>query len=786
VNHLLHHIIRRPVAVTMFFIAVLFTGFMSLYRLPLELVPSVDLPQLTVVTSWPDSSPESVEALVTSPVEAAATGVRNVRNIRSTSSEGESQVEIEFLRGTDMDFAALELNEKLSALYENLPVGVYQPKIQTYVPKEFQTGEFLSYHVMGNFTPSHLRQVALEKLKTPLLGVKGVSSVQVLGGQEPELRIEIDPAKLQASGLDESQVMQLYGNLNIRTGAGRIFREKQKIDLVIEMQIDSLAEIERTILANRKGKLIRLWDVATVQRTYPEPQSLTRINGKPAVMLQIEREAGTNMIKVADRVFQKIAEISANLPPLVQLIKRSDQSEQIRTELDDLSNRAILCILVIFIVLILFLHSLRIPFVILLSIFFSVLIAINFFWFAGISFNLLTLAGLALGFGMLVDNSIVVIDNIIRHYRNGSAPVEAGIIGTREVALPILAATLTTIVVFIPFLYLTGELRIYYWPFAQAVGLSLAASLLVAFTFIPTLTIRLLPSLNRYCPGKSDFQTPFVRRRRIPGVREYSEEFVQTLNKYSHENTSETPFSKIVKNRFNKFSDNYLHWVLHHKFGTILLTLLLFGVSYYLFDKYVSKGEIWNWNPRTYLRVSINCPAGSELSKTNEIIREFEKELVGHPEIKEVFTRVYSDFAYLTIYFPEAVELTSVPLVWKEHLIGMATGYAGVNVAVYGFGPGFSAGGGSSAPSFRVKVLGYNYNEVKKIAENLGRQLARNPRVREVDTNSSEWYGRNDLLEMVLRPDRQALKKIPVYRLRIVQPTAKSFKRTSKLLAAEF
>jgi HAE1 family hydrophobic/amphiphilic exporter-1 len=198
--------IHRPVAITMFYGVMLFTGFMAALRLPLELTPDVDFPRLTVNTSWLDSSPEAIEALITAPIEACAATVRNVRKIKSTSEEGNSTVDLEFMRGTNMDFAALELNEKLSTIYDDLPYGASQPQIQKYVPEEFQTGQFLTYHVVGNYTPAHLRTIALEQIRTPLLGVKGMADVQVMGGTDPELRIEIDPAKLSQYRISPAQI----------------------------------------------------------------------------------------------------------------------------------------------------------------------------------------------------------------------------------------------------------------------------------------------------------------------------------------------------------------------------------------------------------------------------------------------------------------------------------------------------------------------------------------------------------------------------------------------------
>ncbi|MFQ5751736.1 MAG: efflux RND transporter permease subunit, partial [bacterium] len=484
--------INRPTAVAMVALAVFFTGLVALSRLPLDLTPDVSFPKLSVVTNWPDTSPETIEAFVTSPIEAAANTVANIKKVDSISEEGRSRVNLEFNRGTNMDFAALELSEKISILREALPYGVLPPRIQKYVPQEFQTGRFLSYHLTGNLTLPEIRRFAIEHLRGPLLAIEGVADVQVLGGQDEEIQIEIDANKLRAYNLSEQKVTAVLRDLNTRLAAGKIYQGTFKYDLIIDDPLTDARDIEKMILAANNGSIVRIRDIATVSSGYEESRRLIRIDGNPAIVLNIEKEVGTNTIKVADRIFTRLTKLQKSFPASLRLIKEKDQSEKIRKELANLGSRAAFCIAVIFLVLLLFLRNWWSPVIILATIFFSVLLTINLFYFMDIGLNLLTLAGLALGFGMMVDNSIVVLDNIHRHRQRGVALLDAARQGTREVALPIVASTLTTVAAFIPFLYLTGELRVYYFPFALAVGLSLLASLLVAFTFTPSLAVRMM------------------------------------------------------------------------------------------------------------------------------------------------------------------------------------------------------------------------------------------------------------------------------------------------------
>ena len=712
--------VKRPVAVAMACLAVLITGLFSVSHLPLEISPDVDFPQLTVTTSWFDTSPEIVEAFVTSPIEAVANTVTNVHEVSSISDEGQSSVTIEFSRGTDMDFAAMELNEKLSIVREELPYGVMPPQIVKYVPREFQTGQFFSIRLTGAYSLQELRRIGIEKIKPSLMGIENVADVRVQGGQDREIQILIDKEALNHYNLTPGQVQTVLRDLGHRQSVGGVYDANKRITLFVDTPLMGTSEIENAILYHRSGTIIRIKDVAQVRDTYGRPQNLSRIDGHPAVVLNIERESGSNTVKVVDRILDKMDEMRTTLPPGLRLIIERDQSREIRTNLSNLSRRAVFSVLVIFLVLMAFLRTFKAPLLILSTIFFSVLLAINLFFIFKISLNLLTLAGLALGFGMLVDNAIVVVENIARYCRDGVSRVSSAVTGTKEVILPIAASTLTTVVVFIPFLYLTGDLRIYYLPFTMAVGFSLLSSLVVAFTFTPSLTARIAAG-HAWASGDEKSFLPLK-------------------------------WYKII-----------LGWIIQHRGIVLILALLILGGSSYVFQKYVPKGRIFSWGGiRTYLSVRITMPRGAELERTDAIIRTFEDEAVGKPYVDKVTTSVSSERASVMITFPKAVEQTAYPLILKEILINTASLIAGPRVSVYGYGEGFYSGGGGSSAGRRIKVLGYNYSHVQRIAEDLGRRLRRYSRVRDINTNASGWYYQGDVYEIVLRVDRERLSQFHI------------------------
>ena len=719
---LVEHAVRRPVAVAMGGLVVLFTGIYAVSRLPLEVTPDADFPRLTVTTSWFDTSPETVEAHVTAPIEAAAAALPGVRDIASESSEGQSQVTLEFQRGTDMEFATLALGESLHKVRKTLPYGASAPLVQKYVPREFQRGQFYTLRMSGPLGLATLRDLAQRQIKPALLGVDGVADVLVIGGQDRELAIRLNEDALRAHAVDEAAIYQALGVLAFRKAVGAVQENGRRRTLMVDMPVDSVAAIREVILKMEGGVPVRLGDVAEIHDAFGRPRSLTRIDGNPAVTLQIEKETGKNAVTVADAIAARVAEVVRRLPRGIELDVLTDQSREIRSELSGLSNRAVYSVAVIFLVLLAFLSTLRAPLVILSSIFFSVLLAFNGFVLAGMSLNILTLAGLALGFGMLVDNAIVVVENIVKHRQAGLSVAQAATRGTSEVVMPIVAATLTTLAAFIPFLYLTGELRLYYLPFTLAVGFSLLASMAVAFVITPSLTARL-----------------------------YKDE----------DKAQESQWVRSVKVGYGRF----LTATLRHRGLTLAITLMAVGASFWVFQKKVDKGEIWRYggSSKETLSVSLRMPKGARLESTDALMRRFEAKALGQGGVRRVETYVWDENARLTVHFTEAGLASSSPYLIKEAFGAEMASIAGFSISVSGFGdPIYTGSGGGVSFSHRLEILGYNYQEVKHIAEQMAVRLKRHPRVKDVDTDAGNYWSMGTTHEVVLRLNRERLADFDV------------------------
>lgn len=724
--------IRRPVAVSMGYLAAALLGVAAWRNIPVELLPDTELPRLVVRASWSGASPETMEAFVTSPLEAAIQQVRGVEEVTSTSAQengsGTTEVSVEFARGTDMNFARLDLLERFAALAEELPPDVAGPFAEPYVPDELSSQQmpFLRYTVTGPFTQEALRTTVDEQVAPAVRQMEGVGEVTALGGRERVLQLRLDDDALAAQGMTPAQVREKVLQLEIVREAGAVEEGGVLRSLVIRQRAGSADDVRAAVLRSDRGRVVRVADVGTVHDVYEDARSHYRVDGQPAVQFVVTKEAGTNAIALADSVKARLATVEGALPPGVRLILDSDESRAIRQQLTDLRSRAILSALVVFAVLLAFLGSLRSAVIVFSTIGFSVLIALNLIYFAGYSMNVLTLMGLAMGFGLIADNAIVVLENIYRRWRGGEGVERAAEEGARDVLLAILAATATTLVVFIPFVYLQGELRLYYVPLAVVVGLSLVASLLVSFSFIPALSARLLRAGDGGAGGAA-------RGGGAPAARV-------------------RPYERVY--------GALLRTTLHFPWTTVLVTALLVGASYWLFEKHVVRGLVWGrWGggERSTVEVRIRQPRGEELARTDEIARYFEAQVLPLPYVARVTSRVHPQFAQVTVTFPDSVGRTDIPVALKEELTGLGFGFGGASVQVIGRGPSFF-GGGSSPPNFSIQILGYNYTTVKSIADGLAERLTKFSRIRDVDVNAAgRWYNSDRATEIVLAVDRERL-----------------------------
>lgn len=720
--------LKRPVAVAMTYFAVTLLGVAAWDNIPIELLPDERLPRLSVTADWRGASPETVEAFLTAPLESVVQQVRGVERIVSESFEqqgtGRAEIDVEFQRDTDMDFARLDLSERIATLEETLPPGVGNVRVEQFVPREFedQSGPFMRYTLTGPYTLEALRQHLDEVVAPELALIDGVARVMVYGGRDRLLEIQLDEEEIGALGLDPVTVQRAISELDLVREAGIVRDGDAERTITIMNRPASAEDVRRAVITSAGGTPVRVRDVARVFDTYEEARSLSRINRRPSVGFEVVRGIGVNTVRTAEDVRDRIEELEALNPAGAVFELDYDQSEEIEEQLNELGTRAGFSAVVIFLVLLAFLRSFRSAALVFATIAFSVMIALNLIYFGGLSLNLLTLMGLALGFGLIVDNSIVVLENIYRRWQGGQAAGDAAETGAREVVLPILASTATTLIVFVPFVYLQGDLRVFYVPLAIVVALTLVASLFVAFTFIPSLSARFLETGGGGPPASS----------RAAGGR-------QPL--------------------YLRFYSDLVSLTVRYPWVAITATVIAFGGSYYLFDRYVTTWARWGGggSQDTYITVNITLPRGSNLERSDQLMQFFEERVAEIPQVEQFTADVYQTFSTMRITFPEELENTNIPPAIKSQMEAYSHTFTGAEVRVIGYGPSFYGGGGS-APNYSIQVLGYNYEQVRDIAENIGARLERMSRIVDVDTNASgRRFTRDKASEFVADVDRERL-----------------------------
>lgn len=488
--------VRRPVTVLIFSLAALIFGKVAFDRLATDLLPDVTYPSLTIRTGFEGAAPIEVESLVTRPVENAVGVVDGLVHISSSSRAEVSEVTLEFGWGTSMDFAALDVRERLDFL--RLPLEIDPPMLLRYDPG---LDPILRLGLSGDDDLIRLRRLAEERLQRALERVEGVAAAVVQGGLEEEIQVEIDERRLSALGMTIDQLQSRLSQENVNLTGGRL-RDGQTELLVRTLnEILRPEDLQRLVIQRSGNALVRLEDIAEVRRGFREREIITRINGRESVEVAIYKAGGTNTVTVAAAVAETLAEIEqrlAKIDPDLEVTLVTDQAAYIRSSVREVLETASLGGLLAILVLFLFLRSFRTTGIIAVAIPLSVVATFFLMYLAGISLNIMSLGGLTLGIGLLVDNAIVVLEAIQRRRERGEDLLDAARDGASEVATAIIASTFTSLCVFLPIVFVEGVAAQFFADQALTVTFSLLVSLLVALTVIPMLASR------RWPPGPED------------------------------------------------------------------------------------------------------------------------------------------------------------------------------------------------------------------------------------------------------------------------------------------
>jgi len=485
---------ERRVTIVMFTVAIVLFGLVSLSRLSVNLLPDISYPTVTIRTELTGAAPIEVENLLTKPIEEAVGVIRNVRLVRSVSRSGQSDVTLEFLWGTDMDVAGVEVREKIDIL--ELPLEASRPLLLRFDPSSepiMRLG-LLQKDAASESDPvafegalKSLRRLAEDRIKNDLEAEEGTAAVKVSGGLEDEIQIQVDQRKLSQLGLSIEQVAARIRAENVNLSGGRLEEGSQRFLVRTINEFREVEEFGDAIIATVADRPVYLRDVATVTRGYKEREAITRVNGSESVELAIYKEGDANTVQVAKRIERRLESVRTSLPGNLELVKIYDQSKFIGAAIDQVTSAAIFGGLLAIMVLYGFLRDARATAIIALAIPVSVIGTFLLMYTNDVSLNIMSLGGVALAVGMLVDNSIVVLENIVRKKEQGANTLEAARSGTSEVSTAVVASTLTTIAVFFPMVFITGIAGQLFRDQALTVTFALAFSLVVALTLIPML-----------------------------------------------------------------------------------------------------------------------------------------------------------------------------------------------------------------------------------------------------------------------------------------------------------
>lgn len=478
--------VKRPVTTVMFILIVLLLGFVSLTRIPIDLYPDIEIPVAIIQTQYPNVSPEEIETLVTGPIEEVIGTVANIDTIQSFTSEGSSVVVVLFNFGVDMDFATLEMREKVDMVKGFLPDGSSEPIV---LQLDINASAVVQAALSGGDVAT-LYEYADSTIKPALERIEGVASVSIEGGYERYVSIQLDTSKMSNYSLSIDQIAGTLAAENLNLPAGSVNKGDKQLLLRTVGEFESLNDIKQTPITLPTGGVIRLEDVAKVELTNEDVTSITKLNGNPSVSISVMKQSGTNTVAVANEINDVLDQIESDTTYDLKVVV--DQSDFILKAISQVSASAVIGGLLAILILFIFLRSFRSTVIIGLSMPISIIATGTLIYFNGITLNMMTLGGITLGIGMLVDNSVVVLENIYRFVQDGHERTEAAILGAKEVAMAVTASTLTTVAVFLPMVFVEGITSIMFTEFALTVTFSLLSSLVVALTLVPMLASKLL------------------------------------------------------------------------------------------------------------------------------------------------------------------------------------------------------------------------------------------------------------------------------------------------------
>jgi hydrophobe/amphiphile efflux-1 (HAE1) family protein len=597
--------IERPVFATMMILALLVLGLFSYFKLNIDQFPDVDFPYVTATTVLPGAGPEQIETDVTKKIEDAVNTIAGIDHIQSISQEGVSIVIIQFKLEVKGQQAAQEVREKIAAIRADLPTDIKDPVIQRLDPA---SQPIFTLTISGERSDKDITTFTKNVIKKRLENVPGVGRVDLIGGAEREIQITIDAARLQAYNLSIQDVIQSVGAANVEIPAGNLEQGSRQILLRTMGKYTTVDDFARVVVATPGGKVVYLAEVATVEDGVKEQESLSRVNGKPAVGLSILKQSGSNTVRVADAIRKQIARIETELPGDLHLTIARDNSTFIRESVNDVVFDIMYGGLLAVIVVYLFLANMRSTLISAIALPTSIIASFIIMYALNFTLNSMSLLALSLAVGLLIDDAIVVIENIYRHMQGGETAIEAAKAATSEIGLAVMATTFTVVAVFIPVAFMPGIVGRFFYEFGITVSVSVLVSLFVAFTLTPMLSSRWLKEEDEELKNEGSL----LRR----GLYWFNHAFAVMSEKYR----------------------SAIRWSLGHRKTVMLGSIGVFVFSLFLM-RFLGTSFFPSMDQSEYA-VVITAAPGSSLRETSRICAACEAILRTHPEVTTTLTTI--------------------------------------------------------------------------------------------------------------------------------------------------
>nr|MCR4925318.1 efflux RND transporter permease subunit [Clostridiales bacterium] len=589
--------VNKPVTTLLTFLVIIALGIYCVFSLPVDMYPDMDIPYIIVYTSYSNTGPEEIEQSITRTLESSLSGVSGLKKMQSQSSSGNSLVILELEYGTNLDAATGEIRDKIDLVRSYLPEEADSPIIMKMDPSMMP---IMVMAIKGNRTPEELRDYAENIVQPRFEQLDGIASANIMGGREKSINVDIPKDRLEAYGLSISTVAQMIGAQNVQSAGGTITSGDTNYSIKTSGKYQSVKDLKNTVISYKAStyglsggaelKTVLLRDIADVYEGYKDEDSLASVDGESCVIIMIQKQSGKNSVTAAENARKAVPSIEANLPSDVKLTEVYNTTDIIKQTITEVVKSVIVGALLAILVLIVFLRSLKSTIIIGLAIPISVFITLFLMYFKGITINMISMAGLLLGIGMLVDNSIVVLENIYSYIQRGAKPKVAAILGSQEMVTSITASTLTSVCIFLPMIMFHKKLGMMGQIFdslAWTIIFSLLCSLVVAVALVPVLT------------------SSYLKISRNEDV-----EYAGVLH----------GLNRLFNNFFNALDNKYangVRFVLRHKklciFGLIILFFLSIGTVKLVGFIFMPEAA------SNTVQVDLEMPKGTTLEVTNQV-----------------------------------------------------------------------------------------------------------------------------------------------------------------------